>query len=108
MAHFAKIEDGIVTQVVVVDDEHEASGEAYLKSLGLDGKWIQTSYNANIRKHFSGIGYAYSESLDAFIPPQPYESWLLNEETCTWSAPVEKPTDNRCAWDEQSLSWINI
>jgi len=69
MAHFAKIENSIVTQVVVVDNEHEADGEAYLNSLGLEGQWIQTSYNGNIRGVFAGIGYAYDAELDEFIAP---------------------------------------
>lgn len=69
MAHFAKIEEGIVTQVVVVDNEHEAEGEAYLNSLGLEGQWIQTSYNGNIRGVFAGIGYTYDSVADEFIAP---------------------------------------
>jgi len=69
MAHFAKIEDGIVTQVLVVDNEYEAEGEAYLNSLGLDGHWVQTSYNGNFRGVFAGIGYAYDAVADEFISP---------------------------------------
>jgi hypothetical protein len=108
MAHFAKIENNIVTQVIVIDDENELEGQDFISSLGIDGTWIQTSYNATIRKNFAGIGYAYDKNLDAFIPPKPYQSWILNEETCTWNAPTERPTDNACAWDEETLSWINI
>lgn len=67
MAHFAKIEDGFVTQVLVVADEHEANGEAYLNSLGIDGKWIQTSYNGKLRGKFAGIGDIYDENEDLFI-----------------------------------------
>jgi len=67
MAHFAKIEDGIVTDVVVVDNEHEADGEAYLNSLGLDGKWVQTSYNGNIRSKYAAIGDGYDAELDEFF-----------------------------------------
>jgi hypothetical protein len=69
MAHFAKIDNGIVTQVLVVDNEHETNGEAYLNSLGLDGQWIQTSYNANFRGKFAGIGDTYDAELDEFISP---------------------------------------
>lgn len=69
MAHFAKIEEGIVTQVVVVDNEHEANGEAYLNSLGLEGTWVQTSYNGNIRGKFAGIGDTYDEANDLFVAP---------------------------------------
>jgi hypothetical protein len=69
MAHFAKIEEGIVTQVVVVDNEHEANGEAYLNSLGLEGTWIQTSYNGNIRGKYAGIGDTYDNVADVFVSP---------------------------------------
>lgn len=69
MAHFAKIEDGIVTQVVVVDNEHEANGEAYLNSLGLDGTWVQTSYNGNIRGKYAAIGDTYDSVADVFVSP---------------------------------------
>jgi hypothetical protein len=69
VAHFAKIEDGIVTQVVVVDNEHEADGEAYLNGLGLEGRWIQTSYNGNFRGVYAGIGDTYDEELDIFVAP---------------------------------------
>lgn len=69
MAHFAKIEDSIVTQVVVVDNEHETDGEAYLNSLGLDGTWVQTSYNGNFRSKFAGIGDTYDEANDVFVGP---------------------------------------
>jgi hypothetical protein len=106
MAHFAKIEEGIVTQVVVVSDEREQDGEAYLNSLGLEGAWIQTSYNGTIRKNFAGIGYSYNEDFDAFIPPKPYPSWTLDEDTCRWEAPSPYPDDNNLYyWDEQKLSW---
>ncbi len=70
MAHFAKIENGIVTNVVVVDNEHEDNGEAYLNSLGLDGQWVQTSYNNNFRGKFAGIGDTYDPELDEFIAPE--------------------------------------
>lgn len=71
MAHFAKIEDGIVTNVVVVDNQYEADGESYLNSLGLEGTWVQTSYNNNFRGKFAGIGYSYDVELDEFIAPEP-------------------------------------
>lgn len=80
MAHFAKIEEGIVTQVVVVDNEHEADGEAYLNSLGLEGKWVQTSYNGNIRGKFAGIGDSYDEVADMFISPVLPEPEIIAEE----------------------------
>ena len=84
MAHFAKIENGIVSTVVVVANEHEEYGQEYLNSLGLEGTWIQTSYNKNFRKNYAGIGYTYDEQRDAFIPPKPESNYVLDEETCTW------------------------
>lgn len=87
MAHFAKIEDGIVTHVVVVDNEHEADGEAYLNSLGLEGTWIQTSYNNNFRGKFAGLGDTYDAELDEFISPEPVVEEPVVEE------PVEEVTD---------------
>lgn len=80
MAHFAKIEDGIVTQVVVVDNEHEVNGEAYLNSLGLEGSWVQTSYNGNIRGKFAGIGDTYDSIADVFITPILEEIPFIGEE----------------------------
>lgn len=109
MAHFAKIKDGIVEQVIVAED-------GFVENL--DGEWIQTSYNTvggqhpegrPLRKNFAGIGYTYDRDRDAFIPPHPYASWLLNEETCLWNAPVLYPTDGKdYQWDEGTTSWIEI
>jgi hypothetical protein len=117
MAHFAKVEDGIVTNVVVVDDEHEANGQEFLNGLGLEGVWIQTSYNTfsgqhssggtPLRKNYAGIGFSYDEVRDAFIPPKPYPSWVLNEETCNWEPPVPRPEgDVFLVWDEDTQTWI--
>ena len=118
MAHFARIEEGIVTQVIVIgnDDivdaegnESEAVGQAFIQSLGLDGEWLQTSYNGNFRKNYAGIDYRYDEARNAFIPPQPYPSWVLNETTCLWQAPVARPDDEKLyRWDEPTLSWIEV
>lgn len=114
MAHFAEIDaNGTVQRVVVVsnaelqDDgqESEAKGVAFLQSLYGQGTWVQTSYNANRRKHYAGVGYTYDAQRDAFIPPKPYPSWLLDEEACTWIAPVPKP-EGPHAWDEQSQQWV--
>ena len=115
MAHFAKIENGLVTQVIVVGNKDTASadgvekeyiGAAFCERL-LGGDWKQTSYNGNIRKNYAGIGYAYDEVRDAFIPPQPYPSWVLNEQTCQWESPTPMPTDDkRYQWDEATLTWI--
>ena len=101
MSHFAKVENGIVTQVIVADQEFIDSG-----ALGDPLMWIQTSYNGNIRKNYAGEGYIYDQSRDAFIPPQPFKSWILNENTCRWDAPVSIPDyDNFYVWDEETTSW---
>lgn len=88
MAHFAKIEDGIVTQVVVVDNEHEADGEAYLNSLGLEGTWIQTSYNGNIRGKYAAIGDSYDSVADVFVSPV-VEAVEIISEPAAIEAPAE-------------------
>lgn len=104
MAHFAKIENGIVTTVLVVDDEFEANGPAYLSdALGLGGRWVQTSYNARIRGKFAGVGDVYDQNLDAFFPPQPFPSWVLA--TGGWVAPKPKP-DGDFVWSEEDQDWI--
>lgn len=109
MAHFAKVEDGIVTQVIVAEQDVIDSG------LFGDG-WVQTSYNTYggqhpeghpLRKNYAGVGYAYDAELDAFIPPQPFPSWTLNEDTCLWGAPSPYPDDGKLyGWDEDTLSWV--
>lgn len=92
MAHFAKIENNIVTHVVVVDNEHEANGEAYLNSLGLEGTWVQTSYNKNFRKIFASIGDIYDSKNDWFIPAEPEGNLGFDEEHWAWiMPPVEEP-----------------
>ena len=115
MAHFAKIdENNIVTQVVVVENkdtsdasgvEKEHIGAAHLEKI-LGGTWKQTSYNGNFRKNYAGIGYIFDEQRNAFIPPKPFNSWVLVEETCQWKAPVDMPNDGQMyTWDEDSTSW---
>jgi hypothetical protein len=101
MAHYAKIKDGKVVKVIVA----EASFfDTFIDTSA--GKWIQTSYNNNIRKNFAGIGYTYDEDRDAFIPPKPFNSWTLNETTCLWEAPVAKPDDGqRYNWNETNQTW---
>ena len=116
MAHFAEIENNIVTRVVVVHNnelldengiEQEANGIAFCQSHFGTTNWIQTSYNGKIRKNYASIGHTYDEQRDAFIPPKPYASWLLNEDTCQWVSPVPHPTDNkRYYWDEDTTSWV--
>lgn len=89
MAHFAKIEEGIVTQVVVVDNEHEANGEAYLNSLGLDGTWVQTSYNGNIRGKYAAIGDTYDNVADVFVSPVVPEPEVIVTEPAAIEAGAE-------------------
>lgn len=109
MAHFAEIDsNNIVLRVLVIDDAHETGGADYLAyDLRLGGTWIQTSYNGSIRKNFAGIGFYYDAGRDAFIPPSPYPSWILNESTCRWEAPITMPVDGGIYnWDENLLNWI--
>jgi hypothetical protein len=118
MAHFAKLdENNIVLEVNVVDNENlldssgierEELGVAFLVQWsGGYTNWKQTSYNGNIRKNYAGIGYTYDATRDAFIPPKPFASWVLNEQTCTWTPPEPYPTDGKqYKWNEVTLSWI--
>jgi hypothetical protein len=112
MAHFAILKVGnIVEQVVVVSNDiatSEQAGIEFLKNLYKNQHLpvLQTSYNGNIRKNFAGIGYQYDQQRDAFIAPKPFNSWILNEDTCIWNAPVAMPIDdNKYSWNEQTLSW---
>jgi hypothetical protein len=117
MAHFAQIgEDYAVLQVIFIANEDCIDGETESESVGiafcmslLGGRWVQTSYNANFRKNYAGIGFTYDESRDAFIPPKPYDSWLLIEETCQWMPPSPRPDDGKAYnWIEESLAWVEI
>ena len=115
MAHFAQLDNqNTVLQVIVVHNnelldngvESEAKGIAFCQSLFPGTNWVQTSYNGNIRKNYAGIGFTYDSTRDAFIPPKPFPSWVLDEATCRWDAPVPYPTDGeRYQWDEATLSW---
>ena len=118
MAHFAEIdEQGVVLRVLVVDNAQEADGQNFLaNTLGLGGTWVKTSYNTvggvhsnggtPFRKNYAGIGYTYDSGRDAFIPPKPFASWLLNETSCLWEAPVAMPTDGAMyTWNEETTSW---
>tara|TARA_B100000282_G_scaffold293316_1_gene268425 strand:- start:1114 stop:1512 length:399 start_codon:yes stop_codon:yes gene_type:complete len=105
MAHFAELDDNnIVLRVIVVSNDNEADGENWCKNL-LGGKWKQTSYNNNIRKNYAAIGYTYDATRDAFIPPQPYTSWVLDESTCQWKAPVDYPSDGKIYKWKEGLTW---
>ena len=121
MAHFAQIENNLVTQVIVVDNsdildeqgnESEAVGTQFCTDL-LGGTWVQTSYNGNMRKNYAGVGDTYDTTRDAFISPQPYPSWILDEDTCRYEAPIPYPTlpedsTEFYAWDEETIQWIRI
>ena len=113
MAHFAHITNGIVDQVIVIDEETLALGY-----WGTPSEWKQTSYNTHggqhpdgrpLRKNYAGVGYSYDEQRDAFIPPKPFASWLLNESTCLWEAPTPMPIDGkRYSWNEEQLTWVEV
>jgi hypothetical protein len=114
MAHFAKVVDGVVTQVIVAEQEFF---QTFVDSS--PGEWIQTSYNTHggehklggtpLRKNYAGIGFTYDRERDAFIAPKPFASWLLNDDTCLWSAPVAMPDDGKkYAWDEATVNWVEI
>jgi len=115
MSHFAKIENDVVTQVIVAEQEFVDAQP---------GEWVQTSYNTRggvhyalnsdtpdggvaLRKNYAGVGYAYDRQRDAFIPPQPFPSWTLNDETCLWNAPVPYPEDGEIwYWNEDLQNWV--
>jgi hypothetical protein len=112
MSHFAKVENGTVTQVIVVEQDVLDTG-----LFGDPNLWVQTSYNTHggvhvlggipLRKNYAGVGYTYDSERDAFIPPHSFNSWILNEVTCVWEAPTSMPTDDKqYQWDEETLSWI--
>ena len=114
MSHFAKVENGIVVQVLVIEQDVVDTG-----LFGAPASWVQTSYNtyagvhvnggSPLRKNYAGLGYTYDSERDAFYAPQPYPSWILNEDSCVWESPVTMPdpVDGKYyTWDEETLSWI--
>jgi len=106
MAHWAEIdENNIVVRVTVgSNDEPDEGYEWLIDNLG--GTWVQTSYNATIRKNFAGVGFSYDPERDAFIPPKPYDSWILDEDTCLWQAPLPYPEDEGTyTWNEELFAW---
>jgi len=123
MGHFAKVVDGKVTQVIVAEKEFF---DTFVDSS--PGTWLRTSYNTRggkyylpdsndlhpdqsmaLRKNYAGIGYTYDATRDAFIPPQPFASWVLNEDTCQWDSPTPYPTDGKIyQWDEPTLAWVAV
>ena len=109
MAHFARIENGTVTNVVVVDNRHESNGQEFLNGIGLEGTWIQTSYNENFRAQFAGLGDTYNLTKDRFEPTCYYESWAWNEDLYDYEAPTPMPDDGKVYdWDEATLSWVEV
>ena len=118
MAYFAKLdENNVVTQVISIANsdtadangvEKEHIGAAFCERL-FGGTWKQTSYNNNIRKNYAGIGFIYQADIDAFVPPKPFASWLLNEQTAQWEAPVAMPDDgNDYEWNEDTQAWLEV
>ena len=115
MAHFAELINGIVARVIVVSNadtasngvEDETIGAAFCHNL-LGGEWVQTSYNGNMRKNYAGIGYTYDTARNAFIAPKPYSSWVLDEATCWWGAPVPRPATGQWQWNEATVSWVEV
>jgi hypothetical protein len=121
LSHYAKVKDGVVTQVIVAEAEFF---DTFVDSE--PGEWIQTSYNTRggvhynpetnepddgtpLRKNYAGIGFTYDRDRDAFIPPQPFASWTLNDTSCLWEAPVEYPTDGQMyTWDEDTTNWVVV
>lgn len=123
MSHFAKVSNGKVVQVIVAEPEFF---DHFVDTS--PGKWIQTSYNTRggvhyqpdsntpsedqskaLRKNYAGIGYTYDAQRDAFIPPKPYTSWVLNEDSCLWEAPTPSPDDGKAyRWDEDTTSWVQL
>jgi hypothetical protein len=114
MSHYAKVENGIVTQVIVAEEDFIQTG-----ALGDPAGWIQTSYNTHggqhsqggtpLRKNYAGIGYTYDSQRDAFIAPKPYPSWQLNEDTCLWHAPTPVPTEGGpFTWNEEARAWVAV
>ena len=128
MAHWAELDsNNVVTRVLVGDNNDPAGDEGYqwlINNLG--GTWVKTSYNAvggkwrnpetneitenpGFRKNYAGIGYSYDSQRDAFIPPKPFNSWVLNEDTCLWDAPVAYPNDGQFyTWYEETVSWVLV
>jgi hypothetical protein len=126
MSHFAKVENGIVTSVIVAEQDFINTG-----AVGDPASWVQTSYNTRggvhygpdgqpdggiaLRKNYAGIGYTYDAGRDAFYSPKPYNSWVLDESTCYWNAPVALPADSgqgdppkRYIWNEETVNWVEV
>jgi hypothetical protein len=109
MSHWAELDkNNVVVRVTVGNNDEPDEGYSWLVN-NLGGTWVQTSYNGNFRKNYAGIGFNYDPERDAFIPPKPYESWLLDEETCVWLPPIEHPNDDGSyVWDESEGDWVEV
>lgn len=109
MAHWAEVDEtGLVLRVTVGSNDEPDEGHQWLID-NLGGTWLQTSYNGTIRGNFAGVGFTYDEALDAFIPPKPYESWVLDEATYSWVAPIPYPEDGKdYTWDEDAGAWVEV
>ena len=109
MAHYAFLDaNNIVTEVIVGNDETTGDWETYYAEFR-GQRCVRTSYNNNIRFNYAGIGFTYDEERDAFIPPKPFESWVLDEATCLWGAPIPMPEDGGVyTWDEQAGDWVEV
>ena len=104
MAHFAKLNNNIVTEVLVSEQDFINSG-----AVGDSFLWVQTSYNGNFRKNYAGVGGTYDKTRDSFIPPKPYPSWTLIEDTCLWESPTAMPDDGKkYNWNEDTTNWVEV
>jgi hypothetical protein len=104
MSHFAKLNNNVVTEVIVSEQDFINSG-----AVGDSFLWVQTSYNGNFRKNYAAVGHTYDKTKDAFIAPKPYPSWVLVEDTCQWEAPTAMPSDGKAyEWDEETTTWVEI
>jgi hypothetical protein len=102
MSHFAKLNNNVVTEVIVAEQDFINSG-----AVGDSFLWVQTSYSGSFRKNYAGVGYTYDKTKDAFIAPKPYPSWVLVEDTCQWEAPTAMPDDGKAyEWDEATTAWV--
>ena len=104
MSHFAKLNNNVVTEVIVSEQDFINSG-----AVGDSFLWVQTSYNGNFRKNYASVGGTYDKAKDAFIAPKPYPSWVLVEDTCQWEAPTAMPDDGeKYDWDEDTTAWVEV
>lgn len=111
MSHWAELDDNNVVVRVLVCDNNDPNGDEGYQWLidNFGGRWVKTSYNNNIRVRYAGIGYSYYEQIDAFVPPKPHNSWVLDDAIANWVAPIPYPLDNkRYIWNEELIRWDEI